>query len=79
MVYDSETISKEWLHLNDQMILGGRQTKNLMLKNNQSKIGTNSLVNKFCVLNNKIELSHFNLTMNCYKSAMKKLFKTFEN
>ena len=53
-------MSKEWLHLNDQMILGGRQMKFLMLKNTESKIGMNSLVNKFDVLNNQIELSHFN-------------------
>ena len=38
----------------------------------------NSLVNKFYILNNQIELSHFNLRLNCYKNAMKKLFKTFE-
>ena len=61
-------------HLNEQMIQGGRQTKFLMLKNNQSKIGMNSLVNKFYVLNNKIELSHFNQTMNCYKKAINYFF-----
>ena len=46
--------------------LGGRQTKFLMLKNNQSKIRMNSLVNKFYVLNNKIELSDLDKSMNCY-------------
>ena len=73
-----ETMSKDWLHLNDQMLLGGRQTQFLMLKNNPSKVGMNSLFNKFYVLNSQIKLSHFNLRLNCYKNATKKLFKTFE-
>ena len=63
---------------NDQMSVGGRQTKFLMLKNNQLKIRIKPLINKFYVLNYKIELSHFNQKLNCYKYAMKKLFKTFE-
>ena len=58
-LYKDETMSKEWLHLYDQMLLGGRQTKFLMLKSNQLKIVMKSLVNKFYVLNNKIDLSHF--------------------
>ena len=77
-LYNNETMSKEWLHLNDEMVLGRRQTKFLMLKNNQSKIVMNCLVYKFYALNNKIELSEFNKSMNCNKHEMKKLFKTFE-
>ena len=64
-LYNNETMSKEWLHLNDEMILGGSQTKLLMLKNNQSKIGMK--VNKFYVLYNKIELSDLEKSLNCYK------------
>ena len=63
---------------NDQMFFGGRQTKFLMLKNNQLKIGMKRLNNKFYVLNYKIELSHLNQKLNSYKDATKKLFKTFE-
>ena len=37
---------------------------------NQPKIGMNSLVNKFDVLNNQIKLLHFNLRLNRCKNAM---------
>ena len=70
-VYNFGTMSKIWLQLIDQMLLGGTQTKFFMVKNNRSKIGMNSLVNKFHVLNNQIELSHFNLKLSFYKNALK--------
>ena len=41
-LYNNATMSEEWLHLNDQMLLGSRQTKFLMLKSNQSKLGMKS-------------------------------------
>ena len=71
-------MSKEWSFLNEHMILGGRQTKFLIFKNNHTKLGLNSLVNKFHVLNNKINLCNFNLSASCCKIVMKNIFKPFE-
>ena len=65
-------------HFSMNMISGGRQTNFLMLKNNHTKLGLNSLVNKFHVLNNKINLCYFNLSASCCKNVMKNIFKPFE-
>ena len=44
-----------------------------------TKIRLNSLVNKFYVFNNHIDLSDLNLSYAEYKKAMKALFKLAEN
>ena len=49
-----------------------------MYKNQRAKIGLNSLVNKFYVLHNLIDLSDLNLSMNTFKSKMKKLLRRYE-
>ena len=58
--------SKEWSHLNNQTIVVGIQRKLLMYKNNESKIGLISLVNKIFDLNNWIDLSDLNLNRNIF-------------
>ena len=60
------------------MVFLGRQTKFLMFRNNRTKIGNNSLVNRFHVFNNKISLCDLNLSIGCYKNLMKKVCKPFE-
>ena len=66
-------ILKKWLPLNNQIILGGRQTKFLMYKNKHAKIRQNSLANKLYMLHDLIDLSDLNLSQNTLKTKMKKL------
>ena len=53
--------------------LGGRQSKFLLHKSNQTKMGINSLVSKFYVLNNQIDLSDLNTSLDTIQKHNEKL------
>ena len=67
---NGDSMSKEWSYLNEQTILGWRQTKFLIIENNPTKNGLYSLVNKFHILTNKINLCDLNMSIGCFKNLM---------
>jgi hypothetical protein len=72
--FNSIVQDTDWLNFNNQIILTGRQTKFIMFKSNNYKIGLNIITNRFHSISNKIELDHLNLPYPSYKYEMKKIF-----
>lgn len=77
--FNSSAYDTDWLEFANQIILTGRQTKFLMFKNNNFKIGLNTNTNKFYSLSNLIELDHLNLSFPAYKRQMKTLILKFNH
>ena len=73
-LYNTEFNELEFVGLNFNQILTGRQTNFISLKNNNLKVGINSLSNRFYLLNNKIPLRWFNHSIDTFKVYCKKLF-----
>ena len=64
----------EWMDLNWNQILTSRQTKFIVNRDNNSRVGMNCLVNTFHVLKNSIPLMWLNEFIYSYKIKCKKLF-----
>ena len=73
-LYNSDFNSIEFVLLNSNQILTGRQTHFNSLKSNQLRVGINSLSNRFNVLNNMIPLTWLNLSLGSFKIKCKQLF-----
>ena len=63
----------EFLLLNHNQILTGRQNKFFVIKSNNYNIGINSLANRLPVINNKIPLDWLNLSFDTFKVKCKKI------
>ena len=72
--YNKKQIDKDWLDLADQIIVTGRQKYFSCFKNNNYKIGMNSLVNRVYFIRDRIDLELFNLMLPCFKLIMKSEF-----
>jgi hypothetical protein len=57
-LFNSTTKSNEWIHLTNQIIITGRQTKFISSKSNNYKFGLNILTNRFHIISKKIILIH---------------------
>ena len=68
------TFTTEWVALNFNQILTSRQTKFLATKTNKRKVGLNALANRVYILNNRIPLDWFNLSLDSFKVHCKKEF-----
>ena len=66
--------STEWVAFNFNQILTSRQTMFKSNKANKKRIGLNALANRVSVVNGKIPLSWFNLTIDTYKIKCKMKF-----
>ena len=73
-LYNVEYNPIEFVLLNMNQILTGRQTHFNSIKSNHFKVGINSLSNRFNELNNKIPLAWLNLSLNSFKIKCKSLF-----
>ena len=73
-IYNSNFNSIEFVMLNFNQIFTSRQTKFITSKSTHSKIGLNSLANRFYALNNKIPLDWLNHSFVTYKVKCKNLF-----
>ena len=73
-LYNQQLNSIEFAALNFDQIITSRQTKFLISKNNNLKVGTNAICNRLNVLNGKIPLAWLNLSFNSFKLNCKKLF-----
>ena len=73
---DTQNSTPDWIDLNLQQNFNGRTTKFLVSNYAKYKIGSNLLVNRLSALNNTIELSWLNLSLNSYKIKCKSLLLT---
>jgi hypothetical protein len=69
----------EWVHLNFNQRSTSRQLTFITLKNNNKKVGLNSLANRYHSLNGKIPLVWMNKPYESYKIECKRLFITFND
>ena len=73
-LYNSSLTNEvEWLMLNDLQVLTSRQTKFVIQKGNNTKVGLNALANRLHIINNKIPLSWLNLSVDTFKVKCKSL------
>ena len=71
---NTSTHSLEWASLNFNIVLTSRQTNFIALKGNKRKAGLNALANRVFILNNRIPLVWFNMTINTFKVHCKSEF-----
>jgi hypothetical protein len=70
------TPSLEHLHLNFQLVDNDRSEFPSFIKNDNYKIGSNILINRFAVLNGLIKKDWLNLSLDSFKVKCKQLFLT---
>ena len=73
-LYNSTTMTDDWISLNVQQNFNGRNNKFQIFTISNYKVGQNLMVNKFKPLNNKIEYNWLNESLNSFKIKCKKLF-----
>ena len=73
-LYNCVDTTIDWVHLNFQQILTGRQLNFIVSRNNNYKIGCNLICNRLTVLNNSIPLSWLALSLNTFKLKCKEKF-----
>ena len=78
-LYNSEYNSIEFSNLNFSQVLTGRQTKFKCIKDNKTKVGLNTLSNRFHTLNDLIPLNWLNMSKDTYKVHCKKLFLDYNS
>ena len=72
-IYNNDYNVVEFLHLNFNQVLTGRQTKFKTTRSNKLRVGLNAISNRFHCLNDLIPLSWLNMSMNTFKVNCKKL------
>ena len=70
-LYNSQTYTNEWVHLNFNQVLTSRQTTFFTHKTNSNKVGMNALSNRLHILNTLIPLEWLNLTISTFKTKFK--------
>ena len=73
-LFNSETMTEDWIALNFQQQFNGRSNKFQFFTSSNYKVGKNLMVNRFRQLNNKIDYNWLNESFNSYKIKCKKLF-----
>ena len=66
-LHNSNTMTDDWISLNVQQNFNGRNEKIQFFNIFNYKVGRNLLVNRFKVLNNKIDYFWFNESFNTFK------------
>ena len=67
----------EWAALNFNQILTSRQTTFKATSNHRKRVGLNALANRVFILNDKIPLKWFGLSLNSFKIHCKKEFLSY--
>ena len=73
-VYNTYDPSLDWISLNFDQILTTRQSTFALIKSNKTRVGLNTLTNRFSILNGKIPLQWLNQTFRIFKIKCKRLF-----
>ena len=72
-LFNSTQMSDDWVSLNVQQNFNGRNEKIQFYNISNYKVGRNLLVNRFKILNNKIDYSWFNVSFETFKIKCKQL------
>ena len=72
-LFNSTQMSDDWVSLNVQQNFNGRNGKIQFFNISNYKVGRNLLVNRFKILNNKIDYSWFNASLETFKIKCKQL------
>ena len=72
-IFNSNTMSDDWISLNDQQNFNGRNEHLQIINKSNYKVGRNLLVNWFQSLNNKIDYSWFDDSFESFKVKCKNL------
>ena len=67
----------EWVHLNFNQILTSRQTTFMATKNNRKRVGLNAFANRVFILNGKIPLCWFEMSIETFKVHCKAKFLSY--
>ena len=70
-LYNQSGPGSDWIDLNFNQILTSRQRTFQITKTNKYKVGNNLLSSRLSVVNNKIELNDFNLSLASFKIKYK--------
>ena len=73
-LFNSTQMSDDWVSLNFQQNFNGRNEKFQVFNISNYKVGRNLMVNRFKILNNKIDYSWFNASWETFKIKCKSLF-----
>ena len=74
---NSNSHTCEWVHLNFNQILTSRQTTFMATKNNRKTVGLNACANRFFILNGKIPLGWFEMSIETFKVHCKAKFLSY--
>jgi hypothetical protein len=66
-IFNTPNRNIDWLNFANQIAITGRQTKFKIIKTNKTKIGLNTLSNRFYCLSKQINLTSLNLTFFAFK------------
>ena len=75
-LYNANDMSLDWNSLNFIQILTTRQTVFIISKTNKTKVGLNTLANRFSILKGHIPLTWLNASLDTFKINCNKLFLT---
>ena len=74
---NSNSHTCEWVHLNFNQILTSRQTTFMATKNNRKRVGLNAFANRVFILNGKIPLCWFEMSIETFKVHCKAKFLSY--
>ena len=72
-LHNFENMTEDWISLNFQQNFNGRNEKIQFFNISNYKVGRNLMVNRFKILNNKIDYSWLNDSYNTFKVKCKQL------
>ena len=73
-VFNEKGPEIEWIGLNEQQLFSQRDQNFRIARTNRLKIGNNIPVNRFSVLNGRIQLNWLNLSREAFKLKIKSVF-----
>ena len=76
-LFNENSHTNEWVHLNFNQILTSRQSTFIATKNNRKRVGLNAIANRLYVLNGRIPLDWFSYGLDTYKIKCKKEFVNY--
>ena len=74
---NSNSHTCEWVHLNFNQIFTSRQTTFMATKNNRKRVGLNAFANRAFILNGKIPMSWFEMSIDTFKVNCKAKFLSY--
>ena len=73
-IYNEQTQTLDWLHINFNQNFNARNDKLNFIDTSKFKQGKNLLSNRFCIINNQIKYEWLNLPFKAFKNMSKRIF-----